>query len=216
MRVREEEFQLRLPRDGSRSKGLHLSDILRDLALTSGVLASKYDTPITEEGSEVIQIGLAWEDYLSRYQHQQVEYHPGELHYEGISMSPDGISVESVEDLTEVVVDEAWILWEYKCTRKSSRDFKDMLRLRSKKVLMWLWQIQAYRHAMNKTAVPRGSACGVARLGVMFLNGNYSKDFDDQESKPTYKLFRLEFTDEELESNWAMIMSHARSMGVIE
>lgn len=215
MRVTEEDFQLRLPRDSHRSRGLHLSDILRDLALKIGVLAAKFDTPIVDEGSETIQIGLAWEDYLAKYQHVDVEFHPGELLYEGIAMSPDGIGVETVEDLTDVVIDDAWVLWEYKATRKSSRDFKEMIRLKSKKVLMWLWQIQAYRHAMNMTVVPSGCACRVAKLGVMFLNGNYSKDFDDPESRPTYKLFRLEFTQEELDNNWEMIMSHARSMGVI-
>src|ERR1017187_652584 len=197
MKIIEEFFQLRLPRDATRSEGLHLSEILRDLAFAMGVLDAKYNVPIEESSTEMMQLGLAMEDYLAKYQHPEIEFHPGELYLDGIAMSPDGISMVDSEDYATAIGLEigTHILHEFKLTRKSSRDFKDALRLRTKKVLMWLWQIQAYRHALNK--ICEGDDCYAAKLHVWFVNGNYSRDESDPEAGPSYKIYRLIFSQEE-------------------
>lgn len=218
MKVQEELYQLRLPRDPNRSPGLHLSTILRDLALRSGVLDAKWDTPMEDRGSELAQIGLAFEDYLARYQHPEIEFHPGELKMDGISMSPDGIQCVDNLDLAEVLrVDmHSYVLSEFKLTKKSSRDFKESLRLQAKNTKLWLWQIMSYRHALNQCT---DYVNNLAKLHVMFVNGNYSRKDEDPEANPTYKIFKLYFESEELANNWAMVKSHRdfmRSKGLVE
>lgn len=209
MKVFAEPFQLKLPRDGTRSVGVHLSQILRSYALMIGVLDKKFDTPLDDTNSAMAIIGIAWEDHLAKHQMPGVEFHPGELSLDGIAMSPDGISIETDEEYVRLVGIEpgSWIVHEIKSTRKSSRDFKESLRLKADKVKLWLWQIMGYRHALNSMLDPE-LRNNVAILHCMFLNGNYSKDFDDPESGPTQKKFRLVFSDEELADNWLMITSH--------
>ncbi len=213
MKVIEEPSELVLRGDPNRSSGLHLSSILRSLALVTGVLDSKYDTPLTNANSMMAQIGIAWEEYLAKYQHPEIEFHPGELNLDGIAMSPDGITIVDREDYADLIGVEldSWILNEFKSTRKSSRDFKESLRLRADKCKLWLWQIMSYRHALNKIAEP-GLECYVAKLHVLFLNGNYSKDFDDPESGPHNRVYRLTFTPEELTDNWTMVVGHRDDM----
>ncbi len=214
MRVYDVPYQLRLPHDGSRSVGIHLSEIIRDLAFQMGVLDKKFDTPVEDSNTHMMQLGIAMEDYLAKYQHPEIEFHPGELVLDGIAMSPDGFSVltdsEDYMDITGVEPGTL-ILHEFKLTKKSSRDFKEGLRLQAKKCKMWLWQIMAYRYALNRMADP-GQECFIAKLHVWFVNGNYSRADDDPESGPSYKIFRLVFTPEELEQNWNMIVSHCAGM----
>lgn len=212
MKVRVEPFQLRLPIDTHRSPGLHLSTILRDLALRTGILDSKYEVQEDMDDNVIVHCGMAWEDYIAKNLHPDLEYHPGELNLDGIAMSPDAIGIVDNEDYADRMGVEldSWILSEFKFTRKSSRDFKELLRLKSPKVRLWLWQIMAYRYALNKICEP-GTECYIAKLHVLFVSGNYKWDDKDPESKPTYRIFILEFEPEELESNWAVIKSHAQS-----
>lgn len=211
MKVYDEPVQLRLPQDASRSLGLHLSTILKSLALEVGILDQKYDTPI-KDSDELPHLGLAWENYLADYQLKgHVQFHPGEFVLDGIAMSPDGLSVTEDQDYASQISVElgTWLLHEFKLTLKSSRDFKDSLRLMSPKVLLWLWQIMAYRYALNMSIGDH--TCLTAKLYVLFVRGDYSKDMGD-ESKPRFKTFRLVFTQQELEENWTMILSHRDTM----
>jgi hypothetical protein len=75
--------------------------------------------------------------------------------------------------------------------------------MRSKKSLLYVWQIAAYLHGVGSTT---------AKLHVLFINGNYSYDQSDPESGTMYKIFRLEFTEEEITTNWRMLMKHAATM----
>lgn len=206
MRVKEEQFTLKLPKDPNRSGGLHMSEVIRSYALITGVLDAKYDTDIEEENPVIVHQGLAWENYLAAYQHPEIYFHPGEMVKDGIAMSPDGFSI--------CTVSKDWILNEFKYTLKSSRDFKEKLKLKAKSVKLYLWQLMSYRHAMNEMLKRQGmEPTGVCKLHMMFSRGNYSRNFDDPGNLPTYKIFRIEFTQEELKENWRLLLSHARSMG---
>jgi hypothetical protein len=206
MKVKLESFDLKLPKDGKRSDGLHLSQVIRDYALLTKVLDAKYDTDIEEENPIMVHQGLAWENYLAAYQHPEIYFHPGELVKNGIAMSPDGFSISTVS--------ADWILNEFKYTLKSSRDFKQKLLMKSKSVKMYLWQIMSYRHAMNEMLKRQGmEPNGICKLHMMFARGNYSKNFDDPGNLPTYQIFRIEFTQDELRDNWRLMLNHARSMG---
>lgn len=239
MKVFEEKFKLVLPKSHGRSKGLHVSEVIRDYALKTSVLDKKWvtDVVIEEQNTNLMQVGLGWENYLAAYQHPEIEFHPGEvwcdddefcmcgheieLHgnckeecneqgciCEGfqpmrIYMSPDGVSMIDPEDYADLYVLTNHFLHEFKFTKKSSRDFVKHLRLKSKKALMWLWQIMSYCFALK-------TLC--AKLHVMFINGNYSREDGDPESMPAYKVFRIEFTQEELDKHWRLIRNHARGM----
>lgn len=219
MKVFEETLKLRLPKSEGRSAGLHVSEVIRDLAFKGKILDAKWksELAIEEQDTHMMQIGLSWEDYLDRSgQFPELEFHPGELKvrcgcccYCGneptecqcpnyreliIYMSPDGL-IWSDGVLA--------FLAEIKFTKKSCRDFASGLRMGSKKSIMWVWQIAAYL---------KGTGTLAAKLFVMFVNGNYSFDDKDPESGAVKKCFRLEFTEEEIESNWRMLVHHAREM----
>lgn len=211
MIVELHQFNLRVPPSQGRSDGLHLSTVLRHMALQRGVLDSKYEDQGDLNQNTVLQLGLAWEDYLALYQHPEIVYHPGELNLDGIAMSPDGISENDGEMTARVMVEKGtWLLHEFKATQKSSRGFEEKLRAKDKKCLLWLWQIMGYRHAIN--ILHPDNASLAARLHVLFLNGNYSRDFSDRENGPNYKIYNLFFDQDELETNWMVIKSYADGM----
>lgn len=238
MRIKAERFKLRMPPSHGRSRGLHISDVIRDYALATKTLDMKWSKQDVEEDDTILmQIGLAVENYMrDTEQHPGVEIHPGELyvdcdwcecgcdrdrHKSGryecsdcdhcdkfrakrIYMSPDGISFP---------LDEATLGWfrctvlhmlhEIKFTKKSCRDFIEILRLQGKKARMWLWQIKAYLKALDSLA---------AKLHVVFVNGNYSYSDDDPDGGSVYNIFWLEFTQEEIDETWALLSTHAQRM----
>src|ERR1700685_1675990 len=88
-----------------RSSGIHLSAIIRHIALITGDLAKEYgtgptltdlinSTPTPDTGSTgpivKASVGFAWESWLATRVHN-LNHQPGELVCDGIHMSPDGI-----------------------------------------------------------------------------------------------------------------------------
>lgn len=245
----EENAKLVLPKSLGRSVGLHISEVIRDYAVESSVLDRKWVTEaaIEDQDTNLMQVGLGWEDYLAKYQHPEIEFHPGELYVDDeefcncghdrdvhrdiknnngfyrmwdctvigcechrfraqrIYMSPDGISTLDRDDYAELFMKSGHFCHEFKFTRKSCRDFCLQLNQRSPKTLMWQWQIMSYCKAMDTLA---------AKLHVMFIAGDYSRGEDRTpgESTAPYKIFRAEFTEEDIESNWAKFRQHARHM----
>lgn len=229
-KVLEESIKLRLPKSHGRSVGLHLSEIIRDLAFNTAVLDEKYRTEVAldEQDTHMMQLGLAWEDYLEKSeQFPDIEFHPGELkarcgfcafcgedsdeHLESdhvykelvIYMSPDGFGYA-------MVADALFFLAEVKLTKKSCRNFAQGIRMRSKKSAMWIWQIAGYLYGLWQLDPPLKSL--VAKLFVMFVNGNYSYKMDDPDGGAVKKCFTLIFDEEEVEENWRRLRNHARVM----
>lgn len=228
MRVYEEKpHKLSLPQSHDRSVGLHISEVIRDYALNSGALDKKWVTEVAieEQNTNMMWLGLAAEEALA-ISHPNIDFHPGEVwidlddfcgrcskdidecrckHFEPlrIFMSPDGTSLIDVDDYADLWVYCDYFLHEFKFTKKSSRDFAKSLRTREKKVKMWLWQIMSYCKALNTLA---------AKLHVMFVNGNYSRKDDDPDSQASYKIFRFEFDQNDIDSNWDLLSKHARAM----
>jgi hypothetical protein len=194
MIVEEIAFQLALQQDPDRSPGTHLSDVIRDMAFQSGILDPKWDTE--ELDAVVVGLGVAWEEWVVK-QHSEIVFHPGEFVMDGIAMSPDGVSVHD-GDITITGIEEGHCrVHEFKYTRKSSRDAASQLEQGTK---FWLWivQIKSYCHAI---------ASREAYLHVLFANGDYGTN-----AKPEYRIFRLTFTEAELQENWDMITRHNQRM----
>jgi hypothetical protein len=148
MQVYVIKHKLVMPPSHGRSIGLHVSEVIRDLAFVTGTLDSKWKTDVVIElqDTSLMQVGMAWEDYLEKSgQHPEITYHPKELKVNSglcaicgdrfkdclgmdhnatklyVYMSPDGFTLDSDSDLLVA-------LNEIKFTKKSCRDFAQGLR----------------------------------------------------------------------------------------
>lgn len=131
-----------------RSVGLHLSQIIRDMAIRSKILQS----PSTPDGNDIknwvrMAMGVAWEKWVVT-KHQDVLHQPGEMCVDGIYLTPDGFTSTG-----------SGLINEFKVTWKSMNREKDLIN-------EWLWmsQIQSYCYAYGVTR---------AMLHVYWVNGDY-------------------------------------------
>lgn len=79
---------------------------------------------------------------------------------------------------------------EYKCTWRSSKT-------KPQDIWRWMIQIKAYCYV---------SGYNLARFHVLYVMGDYKF------SGPQCLLFLIEFSREELENNWNMLVEHAKTM----
>lgn len=191
-----------------RSHGIHCSSLIRSIAINNGWLkvmqenhGSRFNlAPVIDEEDFplIMSIGMAWEDWISR-QYPNMLYHFGELELDGISMSPDGVEVPhdgSFDfDLGTGIIDEFKLTW--KSSRKPIEQQK-----------MWLMQVKAYCKALP-------TLC--ARLHVVWVNGDY--DYKRPGMPPQYRVYHLQFTQEELDANWQMLLTELaewRRQGLVD
>lgn len=199
MNVTEIPVILTLPGpDGVRSAGIHVSGIIRCIATESGILKpdwaeslSLVDVRTISDQTAIIRIsiGLAWERYYIPQilgPTMGVIDHPGEIELDGIYMSPDGESVSSiVSDTTK----HNLVIHEVKSTFKSTKTVGDLSN-------QWLWLSQCKAYCIGK-------GTRYAMLHVLFLCGDYTYPI-----KPLLKLWQIEFTQKELDENWALLVDY--------
>lgn len=182
-----------------RSTGIHCSSLIRSIAINTGKLkpraneknnhGSRFNLDQVIDDKDfplVMAIGFSWEDWISR-QIPNMMYHVGEFESDGISMSPDGISVPPENEFDFSL--GSGIIEEFKATFKSSR----------KKIedqWMWLTQVKSYCRALP-------TLC--ARIHVLHLCGDY--DYKRPGMPPQYIVHSLQFTQNELDENWDMILA---------
>src|ERR1700675_2531340 len=99
----------RPPQPPARAPGAHQSDILAYVARKIGVL--KPGEKLEDEYPLLWGLGCAWEEYIMSF-YPDMEWQPGELTVDGISMNCDGLSVIDGEPTVE----------EAKLTFKKERD----------------------------------------------------------------------------------------------
>lgn len=178
-----------------RAPGTHVSTIIKDLCLTLDPLR------FTKEGSEEFQdleleprvwLGQAMDTHLSQVltAYTQTAVRPGGIEVDGVWMSSDLLVLADDPSSADFVVEE------FKLTWMSSRGGVDQ-----PKFIHWLWQIKAYCWAWETVH---------ARLRVYFVNGDYQYPL-----KPQYRVWDLEFTFEELQNNWRMLLGHAKKRGMV-
>ncbi len=182
------------PPKQARSEGVHGSNIIRSIALKVGFLDKKWATGLNLTDAHEItdpkailrmRIGLAWEEHILPSLPDVVD-HPGEMELQGIYMTHDGESVDRVFTGSrgyEVIVHEV------KVTYKSSRKAADL-----KSQWMWLTQMKAYCKGLNTR---------YARIYILFICGDYTYPIE-----PEYRVFEIEFTEEEINQNWSMIADY--------
>jgi hypothetical protein len=177
-----------------RSEGVHVSTLIRSIAIKTGKLKDsnkgsrfKMDNVIDDKDFPLVMaMGMAWEDWISR-QYPQMAYHIGELELDNIYMSPDGITIPSADEFDFDL--GVGIVEEFKLTYKSARKPIEAQ-------WMWLSQVMAYCKALP-------TLC--ARLHVVYVNGDY--DYNRPGLPPQYIVYNLQFTQEELDINWNMILT---------
>lgn len=181
-----------------RTPSLHLSGILGPIAVRQGIYSGIPLTPTEREGRKMSRaLGLAWEDWLApriARHYPSFEYHLGELSYDGVIGTPDGISYED---------DGTILLHEIKRTAYSSKQ----LDFPTEKIVPWMWQCMGYLRMLTEEA---GCQCTRAVLHPMFITGDYKT-----QRYPQYLPTLLEFSWEEIEANWEMVQG-AKHLAVLE
>lgn len=188
------------PDNGTRSEGLHLSDIIK--ALMRRLQPKRFSsapfvmTPRMEMGI-LFESALEWA-LVRKY----ATVRPGEIvSPEGVAMSPDGIN-------PLLIAGE-----EYKCTSMSSRGgIVDENGQPLDKYIHWFMQMKGYAKWLE---------VNLFILRVFFVNGNYNrsgllKDGSvDLDAGPTLRNYHITFSDEEIDDNWSMLMNVAREEGLL-
>lgn len=166
-----------------RSAGVHLSNILRKVAIDTGQLS---EGDRDDEMPLRVFLGLAWEAMAVRL-YKDIAWQPGEFERDGIYMTPDGIS--EIKGLGTVVE-------EFKYTGKSLRvkgGDKDQLKSITGE-WMWIQQGLGYCNAVGTDLV---------RYHVCWSRGVYSYPMVER-----YIRYLVQFSRLELEGNWKMVMKN--------
>lgn len=189
-----------MPNGGApRSEGVHLSRIIRSMAVKNGTLKKEWveDLSLVEVGGRQqdwwdgldagsqlrMSIGLAWEEW---YVHQlgNVAFHPGEMELDGIYMTHDG------ESLDMIAGDQLHLCChEVKATYKSTKTVGDLGG-------QWLWLAQTKGYC-------KGLKTLTAYVHVLFLCGDYLYPIT-----PQLKVWQITYTQAEIDDHWEMMVSY--------
>ncbi len=198
-------ISLSIERDLKRSKGLHLSTIIRDLLLTLGVRRAASTKGWTEEDSHLnFQKGFLWEQmvqayietpewqakewdfFASKHMQQVVDdsilqskghiIRPGEVEMDGIFMTPDALNVRLHH------------LEEWKATAIRAKNFNIETRKPE-----WIWQGAAYCRRFNMTRT-------IYRVWHL------------ADLPSVCNQIVVDWTGEEIERNWSQVLDHRKLM----
>lgn len=162
-----------------RSPGLHLSQILRWMAIKMRIL--KPGEPLEEDLPNIMALGMAWEEFAATLYPDMV-WQPGEVQYDGIYMNPDGISTLEIPDSKGVTFSYRAVLDEFKFTSKKVRSASQL-----KEEWLWMNQLMNYQLALG---------ADLSRLHVMYYNGTW-----EGRREPVYMRYLIQFDRSELESS---------------
>lgn len=199
-----------------RSEGVHLSSIIRCIATESGILKPEWAEELSLVDVRTITdqiairricMGLAWEEWYIRTQLPDVVDHPGEMCVDGVYMTPDGEGMDTIirerrpwhiNKMTEIKLSFKSVNtvmtrdWRYWMTEVYDSAVNPIGPLTSE--WMWMAQTKGYCYAANTN---------YCALHVLFVCGDYSFPI-----RPDIYRFDIEFTDEELELNWELMVSY--------
>lgn len=201
--------------DRARSPGIHVSDIVRFLALKQGLLKIKPNPHPTDDMIDmmplVVLLGDSFEENAARL-YPKMHWQPGQYSRDGVSGNMDGISPLSVyvphdmEDLRREVASTYYgrkVVDEFKLTYKSRRHRQDIRGER-----MWMWQVMDYIKilssypealGMTKRGVDHPDAVYFAVMHVCWAVDDYVMPF-----RPRYFRYLMRFTQQEIDRNWVL------------
>jgi hypothetical protein len=171
-----------------RSTGtLHLSTIYRDMEQTA---AKQREPDLTEEElSWYAAGGLLWERVFSiAYCDAMVENGGPDL------VRPDEWTLDGITGSPDAIRLSTWRVVELKCRWMSANKLDNL-----EKYFFWeLVQIKGYCKMVGATS---------AELWIFFVNGDY------RPPRPIARGLLLEFTEQEIEESWLMVVMHAKRKG---
>lgn len=197
------------PSRAYRSPGLHQSSIIRAIAYEVGILDKDWldDLDLVDASTERwwetlddvarlrISLGLAWEEWYIP-QIPEVVDHPGEMTVEGVHMTHDGESLDVIlsqerHPALGFIPRQRYeiALHEVKLTYKSTKTVGNLLNQ-----WMWLAQMMGYCRALKTR---------LAHLHVLYVCGDYTWPM-----RPKLQRWDIEFTGEEIETNWELLMDY--------
>lgn len=128
-----------------------------------------------------ISLGLALEDWFMPQQ-AGVEYHPGEIEYDDVIGSPDGLKWMPMLECW--CVHECKLTWDYAGSDVCGKD-------------LYLSQVKAYCKMLTTR---------FAKLHVVYVNGYMAAGGRRAKAgMPAAFTYALEFTQSELDANWKML-----------
>jgi len=213
MRAEEVTVALPFPKGPPRTAGVHVSGIIKSLAADVGILDPKWidDLSLVEvagngerwwnkldEASKLrMGLGLAWEAWYVP-QVPGVIHQPGEMEVDGIYMTHDGESLDTI--MTERGERFTIAIHEVKLTYKSVNTV-GIIGAPYKGIdpnWMWLTQTKSYCKARDTR---------LAYLHVLFVCGDYSYPIS-----PVRRVFRIEYTQREIDESWEVLTRHLREV----
>lgn len=132
-----------------------------------------------------VTMGLAFDEVLAKAIASGATgaFRPPPIKMDGIWLSPDGVDPN------------IWAVEEFKLTWYSAKK-----QFPTDEVYWpWLVQVKAYCRALETR---------LAKFLILYINGDYAPP-KPWEPKP----FGIEFTELEIEENWAMLVNHAKARG---
>lgn len=130
----------------TRTKGVHVSGIIKHILQTSGL--QKENNFTEDDLQDFANVGRLWERILSETLYPPPRYERvGELEMDGIIGSPDALDTQDMADV------------EMKVTWVSSRDFVNRQKFRE-----YLWQVKSYCRYLGTCR---------AVIPVLHINGDY-------------------------------------------
>jgi hypothetical protein len=162
----------------------HVSEIIRGIGQQLGLIP-KYDGSNNWDINLAGDIGFMWEMVFTHVLAERMcDFRPGEVEMDGLAGSPDGIGPDPLGVEPAVVM-------EWKFTWKSSKNLPTG---------NWAWmsQVKAYCHMLGLR---------VAVFKICYCMGDYKG------SGPSYREARIEFTEQELAQNWAMLVQYEQQPG---
>lgn len=213
-----------------RSAGLHFSQIRESILeeitpkRRKRLTRSEQAQPATEQRGEgesergylfhnYVEGGFTFERALEQALVSRLDgsvIRPGEVIVDGIACSPDGIScvdcaLEEYKFTWKSCAETPWPCVEHAIVAPDGRRYgaphpacPRCIRDFGPKFWGWIIQLKAYCYVLEiKTA----------RLRAFFVNGDYKA------KTPEYRVWHFEFTEEELQQTWRLLVVHARSKG---
>jgi hypothetical protein len=180
---------------------IHLSDVIRFIEVQNNTDFKDdgtWDSAMTQEA------GFIWERALELAYADRMAVRPGEFICDGITCSPDGIGTDV--DIFDPETGEQLIhgtgqvcLEEYKFTWKSTVKKEGNLLKEQSPTNNWKYmtQVMSYCHVIGTP---------ICVMRIFHVNGDY------RGRRPIPRLCRIVFTQEELDNNWNMILTHAAKL----
>ena len=182
--------------NGARSEGVHVSGILKHIALKMNMFKEEDKQ---DEFPLRMLLGMGFEEQAARL-YESVWWQPGEYAlFEGeeggaVYGWPDGLEAVEQEERYERLPSTDWIVHEFKYTGKSMKGGEDI-----RGEWLWMQQVMAYVNMLRA----RGLYSNKGMFHICWKYGDYNYPLTER-----YVRYLVEFEEKELDGNLKMLRAH--------